>query len=68
MKAFDEVVNDITKDAYCVELTEAELRKVFEMLDNEIRWEGTYHGWEIWGLWREVCNTVHKYMKSKEEE
>lgn len=67
MRMFDEVVNDITKDGYCVELTEEELRRLFEQLSPDLRWEGVYHGWEQWDLWQELCKEVHKYMRTREE-
>lgn len=63
MRMFDEVVNDITKDGYCVELDKDRLRQVFEMLTPEIRWEGTYYGWNTSWVWPKVCETVHEYMK-----
>lgn len=67
MKTFEEVVNEITKEGYCVELPEEELQKIFESLSPKQRWEGTYHGWEQWGFWQEICETVHKYMQAREE-
>ena len=63
---FDEVVNDITKDGYCVELTEEECRKVFEMLTPWIRWKGACYGWDTSWVWSEVCETTHKYMQTRE--
>ncbi|PEZ62980.1 hypothetical protein CN370_07995 [Bacillus cereus] len=63
MKTFDEVVNDITKDGYCVELDKHRLRQVFEALSPQTRWNGIYHGWQQWSVWNEVCETVHEYME-----
>ncbi|PFY49065.1 hypothetical protein [Bacillus toyonensis] len=66
MRAFNEVVNDITNDGYCVELDEHRLKQVFEALSHQTRWNGTYHGWQENSVWNEVCETVHQYMKDKE--
>lgn len=67
MKTFEEVVNDITREGYCIGLPEEELRTIFESLSPEQRWKGTYHGWDTWGFWQEVCKEVHKYMQAREE-
>ncbi|PFK68266.1 hypothetical protein COJ25_17165 [Bacillus cereus] len=63
MKMFDEVVNDITKDGYCVELTQEPLRQIFDMLPYDTKWNGVYHGWQEWSVWKEVCEVVHQYMR-----
>lgn len=67
MKTFEEVVNEITKEGYCERLSKGELRKIFESLSPEQRWEGVYYGWEQWGFWQEICEVVHKYMQAREE-
>lgn len=68
MKSFDEIVNDIVYTGYYQELTEQGCRKVFEMLPDEVRWNGTYHGWKDWETWQEVCKAVHKYMEVQANE
>ena len=67
MRSFEEVVNDITNVGYCVELTEQGLRKVFEQLPDNLRWEGVYHGWVQWDIWQQLREEVHKYMESPTE-
>jgi len=66
MRMFDEVVNDITKDGYCVELNAKEMRCLFESIPRDLRWEGTYWGWDQHGIWQGVCEEVHKYMQARE--
>lgn len=63
MRQFDEVVNEIAKDGYCVELDKYRLKQVFDSLHPHTRWSGTYYGWQTQSVWEEVCKATHMYME-----
>ncbi|MGY0013261.1 hypothetical protein [Bacillus anthracis] len=65
MKYFDDVVNEVT-DEYGVDLSGEEMRKIFESLSPDLRWEGTYYGWHKFSIKQDVIASVHKYMQERE--
>lgn len=66
MKTFEEVVNDIVWEGYCERLDEEELRNVFDLLSPEVRWTGTYWGWQTYSIWNDIYNATNKYMRTRE--
>lgn len=67
MRTFEEVVNDIAKEGYCLELDKYRLKQVFNSLHPHVIWCGTYWGWQSNDVWKEVCEAVHKYMQEEME-